>query len=38
MDHFDIAGTTRASLAPYNNDEDIDAMLNGLEDAMKRLL
>ena len=38
MDHYDIPGTTRASLAPYNNDEDIDVMLNGLDDAMKRLL
>ena len=38
MDYFEIPGTTRASLAPYNNLEDIDAMLNGLEDAMKRLL
>ena len=38
MDHFDIAGTTRASLAPYNNEGDIDAMMTGLEDAMNRLL
>ena len=38
MDHFDIAGTTRASLAPYNDEEDIDAMLKGLDDAMNRLL
>ena len=38
MDHFDLAGTTRASLAPYNNDSDVNAMLDGLDDAMKRLL
>jgi cysteine desulfurase/selenocysteine lyase len=33
---FGIAGTSRASLAPYNNDADIDALLAGLEDARKR--
>jgi cysteine desulfurase/selenocysteine lyase len=33
---FGIAGTTRASLAPYNNDADVDALLTGLEDARKR--
>ncbi len=33
---FGVAGTTRASLAPYNNDADIDALLAGLEDALKR--
>ena len=38
MNHFEISGTTRASLAPYNNEEDIDAMLSGLDDAMTRLL
>ena len=27
MDHCDILGTTRASLAPYNDDSDVDANL-----------
>lgn len=34
MDKFDLAGTTRASLAAYNDDSDIDALLNGLDDAL----
>lgn len=38
MDRFDIAGTSRASLAPYNDQSDIDAMLAGLDDALGRLL
>jgi cysteine desulfurase/selenocysteine lyase len=33
---FGIAGTSRASLAPYNNDADVDALLAGIEDARKR--
>ncbi len=37
MDAFDLAGTTRASLALYNDAADIDACLNGLEDALERL-
>ena len=37
MDHFDLTGTTRASLAVYNQDADVDAFLNGLDDAMTRL-
>ena len=37
MDRFDLTGTTRASLAVYNHDADVDAFLNGLEDAMARL-
>lgn len=37
MDALDLAGTTRASLAPYSDDGDIDAFLTGLEDAMARL-
>ena len=37
MDHFDLTGTTRASLAVYNHDADVDAFLNGLEDAITRL-
>jgi cysteine desulfurase / selenocysteine lyase len=37
MDHFDLAGTTRVSIAPYNDDSDIDALLTGVEDAAKML-
>jgi cysteine desulfurase / selenocysteine lyase len=37
MDFFDVAGTTRASLTFYNNDADVDALLNGLEETIKRL-
>ena len=37
MDAFDLTGTTRASLALYNDAADIDACLNGLEDALERL-
>ncbi len=37
MDHFGVTGTTRASLALYNDDGDVDAFLNGLEDAISRL-
>lgn len=37
MDALDLAGTTRASLALYNDAADIDACLNGLEDALERL-
>ncbi len=37
MDHFDLTGTTRASLAVYNHDADVHAFLSGLEDAMARL-
>jgi cysteine desulfurase/selenocysteine lyase len=33
---FGVAGTSRASLAPYNIDADVDALLTGLEDALKR--
>ncbi|MSP51408.1 MAG: SufS family cysteine desulfurase [Alphaproteobacteria bacterium] len=38
MDRFDVAGTTRASLAPYNNREDVDAFIAGLDKALKKLL
>ena len=34
MDHFDLAGTTRASLACYNDDADVDALLEGIDDAI----
>jgi cysteine desulfurase/selenocysteine lyase len=37
MDFFGITGTARASLALYNDDGDVDAFLNGLDDAIKRL-
>jgi len=37
MDAFDLAGTTRASLALYNDAADVDALLNGLDDALRRL-
>ena len=37
MEAFDLVATTRASLAPYNDDTDVDAMLNGLEEALSLL-
>ncbi|WP_439814377.1 aminotransferase class V-fold PLP-dependent enzyme [Zavarzinia sp. CC-PAN008] len=37
MAAFGIAGTTRASLAPYNDDGDVDALLDGLA-AARRIL
>ncbi|HMR34194.1 MAG TPA: aminotransferase class V-fold PLP-dependent enzyme [Geminicoccaceae bacterium] len=37
MERFDVAATARASLAPYNDDGDVDALLNGLEDTIRRL-
>ena len=37
MEHFDLTGTTRASLALYNDDSNVDAFLVGLDDAMRRL-
>jgi cysteine desulfurase/selenocysteine lyase len=36
-DHFDIAGTTRVSIAPYNDNADIDALLRGVEHAARTL-
>jgi cysteine desulfurase/selenocysteine lyase len=36
-DLFKLNGTTRASLAMYNNDKDVDAFLNGMEDCLKIL-
>ena len=36
MDRFDIVGTTRISLAPYNDVGDIDAALAGLREAVRR--
>lgn len=37
MDFFGVAGTTRASLALYNDDGDVDAFLDGLDGAIKLL-
>ena len=37
MERFDVAATARASLAPYNDDADIDALLDGLEDTVRKL-
>jgi len=37
MEAFDLTGTTRASLALYNDDSDIDALLTGLDKAIRRL-
>jgi len=33
MDRFDLDGTTRVSIAPYNDNADIDALLAGVEHA-----
>mgnify|MGYP006420595923 CR=1 FL=1 len=38
MDAFDLAGTTRASLALYNDATDVDAALEALEAALRKLL
>ncbi len=37
MERFGVTGTTRASVAPYNDDSDVDAFLTGLNDARRRL-
>ena len=37
MDHLGLAGTTRASIAVYNDERDIDTFLTGLDDAIRRL-
>ncbi len=37
MDRFDLDGTTRASMAPYNDESDIDALLTGVRHAVKTL-
>ncbi len=37
MDRFDLDGTTRASIAPYNDETDIDALLTGVAHAAKTL-
>lgn len=37
MDRFDLDGTTRVSIAPYNDSSDIDALLAGVKHAAKTL-
>ena len=37
MDRFDLDGTTRVSIAPYNNRSDIDAVLSGVQHAAQTL-
>jgi cysteine desulfurase/selenocysteine lyase len=37
MDRFDLAATARASVALYNDDADIDALLAGLDATIRRL-
>jgi cysteine desulfurase/selenocysteine lyase len=35
MDHFDIAGTVRASFGLYNTRADVDALVDGLHEVRK---
>lgn len=37
MDRFDLAATARASVALYNDDDDVDALLTGLDATIRRL-
>lgn len=37
MDRFDLDGTTRVSMAPYNDNTDIDALLTGVKHAARTL-
>ncbi|HTE35666.1 MAG TPA: SufS family cysteine desulfurase [Reyranella sp.] len=37
MDRFDLDGTTRVSIAPYNHNADIDALLAGVKHAAATL-
>lgn len=37
MSYYDLFGTTRASTALYNNEEDIDTLIEGLNKAIKAL-
>jgi cysteine desulfurase / selenocysteine lyase len=37
MERFGVVATTRASLAPYNDEADVDAMLEGLDQALALL-
>lgn len=36
MDKLDLPGTTRASIAPYNDAGDVDALLEGVGEALRR--
>lgn len=36
MERFDLDATARASLAPYNDATDVDALLTGLADVIRR--
>jgi cysteine desulfurase/selenocysteine lyase len=36
MERFDTAATARASLAPYNDTDDVDALIRGLERVIRR--
>jgi cysteine desulfurase/selenocysteine lyase len=36
MDRLDLPGTTRASIAPYNDAGDVDALLEGVGEALRR--
>ena len=36
MERFDLAASVRASLAPYSDDDDVDALLAGLERTIAR--
>ncbi len=37
MDRFDVAATARASFAPYNDTADVDALLDGLAQTIRKL-
>jgi selenocysteine lyase/cysteine desulfurase len=37
MDRFGLAGVTRASVALYNDYDDVDALLAGVEEAVDTL-
>ena len=37
IDHFDLDGTTRVSIAPYNDNSDVDALLEGVRHAARTL-
>jgi cysteine desulfurase/selenocysteine lyase len=36
-DLWDLNGSTRASLAAFNQESDVDAFLNGMEDCIRVL-
>jgi cysteine desulfurase/selenocysteine lyase len=38
MDCFGIPGTVRASFAVYNNHEEVDTLIRGVQKAIKMLL